>query len=122
MINKNYTYAIIGASNNKQKYGNKIIKDLIINNYKVIPINPKEEKIEGIKAYKNISEVKNKIDVVVFITPPQITREVIKEVKKMKIKKVWFQPGSNNEETIKYCQENNIEYIRDACIMIEKNN
>jgi len=59
-FNKEYTYAIIGASNSQDKYGFKIVKSLIDANFKVIPINPKEKEIYGIKCYKNLLDVKEK--------------------------------------------------------------
>jgi len=92
MINKNFLYAVVGASNNREKYGCKIFKDLLDARYKVIPINPNEKKILGKKAYHTLSDVKKTIDVVIFVTQPTVTEKVLEQVKALKIKNVWMQP------------------------------
>ena len=58
--NKNNVIALIGVTNDKNKYGNKILLDLISKGHKVVPINPKEEIIAGLKTYKNVSEMSEK--------------------------------------------------------------
>ena len=121
MINKNYIYAVIGASNDKQKYGYKVLKDFKESKYEVVPINPKEKEILGLKTYKSILDIDFKIDVVIFVVPPRITERVLKEIKKLKINKVWLQPGSESDKAIKYCKDNNIECIHSACVIVNNN-
>ena len=128
MINQDYTYAIIGASNNEEKYGNKILKDLLNKKFNLIPINPKEKEILGLNCYATLSEFyenKNKenksIDVVIFVVPPKITEKILFEVKKLNINKVWMQPGSESEKAINFCKENNLEIIYNSCIMVKTN-
>ncbi|MDR0282941.1 MAG: CoA-binding protein [Candidatus Peribacteria bacterium] len=122
MISKSFIYALVGASNAPEKFGNKIFLDLTEAGYKIIPINLKETEIAGIKAYPNLSSVKTQIDVIIFVVPPQITLEVLKEVKKMNIKNIWMQPGSESDEAIAFCAEHNINCIHNACMMIERRN
>lgn len=120
MIDKNFIYAIIGASNNPEKYGHKVMQDLLDGGHRAIPINPKDGEILGQKAYATISEVSEKIDVAIMIVPPEIGLQVLPQIKEKGIKKVWFQPGSESEEQLAYCKENDIQYIADACIMIKR--
>lgn len=121
MINKDFLYAIIWASTNPEKYGYKVFKDLLDAGYKVIPINPAEKEILWKKTYPRLSVSKKKIDVAIFVTQPTITENILKEVKILKIKKVWLQPGAQSNKAIKFCEKNNIECIHNACIMIQKN-
>jgi len=120
MFNKDNKIAIVGASNNKNKYGYKVLLDLYNSGFNVIPINPKEEKILNLKVYPNLSSVDN-VDSVVFITQPEITEKILTEVKELGIKDVWTQPGSESSKSIEYCIKNNINCIYNACIMIKKN-
>jgi len=120
MINKNFTYAIVGASNNPEKYGYKVLSDLRLVGYRAIPINPKEEEIQGVKAYKDIYAFDKKIDVVVFVVPPEVTRKILVDVLKLGIKKVWMQPGSESNESVEFCKRNGIDCIHNACIMLKK--
>lgn len=120
MINKNYTYAIIGASQNEDKYGYKVLKDLKEAGFKVIPINLKADNILGLKTYKSILDVNEKIDVAIFVVPPHVSEQMILEVDKANIKNVWLQPGAVNEKVLNYCKENDINCIHDACIMVKR--
>lgn len=109
-------YAIVGASNNEDKFGYKILKALKDKNFNVIPINPKEEFICGLKVYKNLNEVNKKIDVVNFVVPPNVTLNILEDVKKLKIKMVWFQPNSYDNRCINFCKNNRIQYINNECL------
>lgn len=116
-FNKDYTYAIVGASKNKEKYGNKIFKTLLDSGFKVIPINPKEDEIYGVKCYHNLSDIKEKIDVVDFVVPAGITLMVLEEVVELGIKKVWFQPKSFDNKVISYARRNKLKSLKDFCLL-----
>jgi predicted CoA-binding protein len=117
-----HAIAIVGASSNPDKYGFKVLVDLQVAQWCVIPINPKGGKIAGTTVYPSILQVPQKIDGVVFVTQPKVTEQVLLDVKQKGISDVWFQPGSENETAIKFCQENKINYTKDACIMVAKQN
>jgi len=120
MINRDNTYAIIGASKDSRKYGYKVFRDLKEAEYDVVPINPHEKEILGVKVYKDISNVNFKIDMVIFVVPPNITERILEDVNKLNIKEVWMQPGSESEKSIQYCKKNKMKCIHDACIIINK--
>jgi uncharacterized protein len=119
MIKKNY--AVVGASNNKEKYGYKVTKTLKELGLKVIPINPKEKEILELKVYSTLKKVKEKIDTVVFVVPPNVTEKILEEVKEVGIENVWFQPGSESEKAINFCKKNKINETHNACIMVAQN-
>jgi predicted CoA-binding protein len=120
IINKNYTYALIGASANKEKYGFKVLENLLEAGFKVIPINPKGGKILEQKVYTSINDIKQDVDVAIFVVPSQVTQVVIDDVLNKGIKKIWLQPGSENEEIIRKCEESNVICQHSACIMLEQ--
>jgi len=120
MIDKKNLYAIVGASNNEEKYGHKVFKDLLSAGYKVVPINPTEQVILGEKVYPTLFDVKQKIDVVIFVTQPSVTEKVLEQVKQLNIKNAWMQPWAQNDGAIDFCKKNNIECIHNACIMIQR--
>ena len=117
--NKNI-FLVVGATTNKEKYGFKVFRNLIYSNNKAYPINPKYESILGVDSYRTIDDFPYEFDVVIFVIPPDNVLEVLKKTKR-KIKAIWLQPGSENEEIIKYCEENNIFCVHDMCIMVQKN-
>ncbi len=121
MISKDYTYALVGASNNPEKYGYKVFKDLLEKGYHIFPVNPKWGEILGQKVFSTLDEIvtqKNTLDVVIFITPPTVSFQILQTVHKLGIKKVWFQPGASDEVCLSFCKEHSIEAVHDACMMI----
>lgn len=121
-IDKKNVIALVGASNNPEKYGNKVFLDLKNAGYQVYPINLTEDNIAGEKCYKSITELSKdkKVDLVITVVPPAITEKIIAECITLKINKVWMQPGSESEKAVKLCEDNSISQIHNMCIMIEK--
>ncbi|NYT13551.1 MAG: CoA-binding protein [Candidatus Methanofastidiosa archaeon] len=119
-LDKKNVIAIVGASDNRDKYGNIIFRDLRDAGYKVIPVNPNADIVEGEKCYHSLSEIPIKIDVVDTVVPPHITEQIVKECKKIGITKVWMQPGSESEEAIVFCKDNGIDVIYENCIMAQR--
>lgn len=119
-INKKFNYAVVGASQNPEKYGNRIYKDLLDSGYNVYPVNPKGGELYDNTVYTDLKEIPVKIDVVDFVIPPKVVITVLPQIKKMGINKIWLQPGSESDEAIKYCKDNEIECIYGACIMVER--
>jgi hypothetical protein len=120
MINKNYTYAIVGASANPEKYGYKVLADLLSAGYKVMPVNPRGGEILEQKVFEDLAELPNLPDVVIFVVQPQVAFQVLQKANELGIKKFWFQPGSESEEAKEYCREENLEAVFNACIMIQR--
>ncbi|MFH7860321.1 MAG: CoA-binding protein, partial [Candidatus Aenigmatarchaeota archaeon] len=96
-LNKNNVIAIVGVSRDPEKYGYKVYKDLKEAEYKVYPVNPNASEILGDKCYPNLESLPIKPDVVNIVVPPNITEKIVKECKKLNIKKVWMQPGAESE-------------------------
>jgi len=117
---ENTSIALIGASNDRSKYGNKIYRDLRNKGYNVTPINPKEEKIEGDKAYSSIEEMKKLPDIANFVVPPPVAMKIAQNITNLGIKHLWFQPGSESKELEDWLKNTDgIEYLINACIMVE---
>ena len=117
---ENTSIAVIGASNDRNKYGNKIYRDLRNKGYNVTPINPKEEKIEGDRAYSSIEEMKELPDIANFVVPPPVAMKIAQNITNLGIKHLWFQPGSESKELENWLKNTDgIEYLINACIMVE---
>ena len=111
-------FAVVGASSNEKKYGNIIFKNLVSRGYKVYPVNPRLDMLDGVKAYPSVSAIPEKVDVVDVVVPPKLTEELVKECKKLGITRVWMQPGAESDAAVKYCKENGIGVIYGACVMM----
>ncbi len=111
-------FAVVGASSNEKKYGNIIFKNLVSRGYKVYPVNPRLDMLDGVKAYPSVSAIPEKVDVVDVVVPPNLTEELVKECKKLGITRVWMQPGAESDAAVKYCKDNGIGVIYGACVMM----
>jgi len=118
-LDKNYLYAIIGATTNKEKYGYKVLMNLKQKGFRVVGINPKYQEIEGIKCYPALKFCPQKIDVAVFVINPQIGQQVITQCLQLGINKIWLQPGSESKQIIEFAKQNKMDIIYNACIMKE---
>ncbi|MGD8305622.1 MAG: CoA-binding protein [Ignavibacteria bacterium] len=110
--------AVAGVSRNSKKFGNVIYRELKKKGFNVIPINPHSDEVEGDKCYPNLDEVTENVDAVLINLPPQNVLEVIRDVHASGIKKVWLQRGSQSEEAVMYCKENDIDCVSNECILM----
>jgi predicted CoA-binding protein len=111
-------FAVIGATNNPEKYGNRIFKNLTKRGYEVYPVNPNLKEIEGTKCYPTLSDVPVKVDVVDFVVPPNVTESILKECKKLGLDNIWLQPGSESDAAIAFCRDNNFKVVYGTCVML----
>jgi len=116
---KQKKFAVVGSFRNETKYAYKILKTLIKKGCEVYPVNPSCSDVDGVKCYKSVSDIPFDIDVVNVVTPPSVTETIIKECREKSIKRVWLQPGAENEAAIKFCRDNNIDVIYGLCVMLE---
>ena len=112
--------ALVGASGNKSKFGYKILKDLMHKNFEMYPVSPNYEELEGLKVFKDVSELPKDTDLIVFVVPAKIGIEVAKKAYENGHRNLWFQPGAESKELetyIKSLKEVNYSFIN--CIMVE---
>ena len=89
--------AVVGASNNPEKYGNIITRDLQKRGYVVYPVNLNETVIEGLPVYRTLADLPEPVDIVDVVTPPEVTRVILKEAAAAGLPLVWLQDGSFDE-------------------------
>ena len=94
------TVAVIGASANRRKFGNKALRAFRHRGYTVVPINPHADVVEGERAYATVLDYPDPIDEATVYVPPEIGRQVIDQVATKGIKKVWLNPGADARPVI----------------------
>ena len=92
--------AVIGASSNPRKFGNRAVRAFRRQGYTVVPINPHEPEVEGLRAYKSVLDVPGPIDMATIYVPPDVGEQVIEEIAKKKIREVWLNPGAESEALV----------------------
>jgi predicted CoA-binding protein len=111
-------FAVVGATDDKNKFGYRIFMNLRNRGYEVYPVNPKLKELEGIVCYGKLSYIPVKVDVVDFVVPPAVTEKVLRECRILGLRRIWLQPGSESQSAIKFCNENNMQVVHDLCVMM----
>ncbi|MBP6467328.1 MAG: CoA-binding protein [Fusobacteriaceae bacterium] len=108
--------AVIGISPKEDRPSNKVSLELQKRAYKIIPINPNYEEVLGEKAYKDIADTNEKIDIaVLFVNSNRALEEVKKTIDK-KVSYIWLQEGVISEEAKRLAEEVGIPFMMDRCI------
>ena len=112
--------AVVGASNNPEKYGNQIVRHLVDDGHTVFPVNLRDAIILGIPAYKTVGEIAQPIDIIDIVVPPAATLDILKQLLTLDKPNVWVQPGAESEEVIKFLNDHSKEFGQityNLCIM-----
>jgi uncharacterized protein len=94
------TVAVIGASHDRRKFGNKAVRAYIESGYTVFPVNPREETVEGLKAYHSVDEIPEPVEIVSLYVPPAVGLKMLEAIAQLKPQEVWLNPGSESDELI----------------------
>ena len=109
--------AVIGASSDRRKFGNRALRAYVLQGFTVLAINPNETEVEGLKTYASVLDVPGPIDMATFYVPPDIGEKVIDEVAKKGITEVWLNPGSESDALVERARSFNIRPIQACSIM-----
>ncbi len=113
------TIALVGATDNESKYGHTIFLDLKRKGYRVYPVNPRRDTVQGEKAYSKLADIPEPPTIVNFVIPPRFTLHVLKQCLELGLMNVFIQPGAESPEVMEFVQENGFNYLANACIMVE---
>jgi predicted CoA-binding protein len=103
--------AVIGASSDRRKFGNRAVRGYAAEGYTVIPVNPHEKEVEGLKAYPTVLDVPGTIDFASFYVPPEIGLQVIEQVAQKQIPEVWLNPGADSDALVDRARQLSIRPI-----------
>jgi predicted CoA-binding protein len=110
-------WAVVGATNDTTKFGYKIYKKLKDHGYIVYPISVKYDEVDGDKAYKELRDIPEKVDVVDFVVNPRIGLSIVKQCADLDIKNIWLQPGTVSEEILQFAKNSSIEVV-EGCVLV----
>jgi hypothetical protein len=94
------TVAIIGASNSRNKFGNKAVRAYQQQGYTVYPVNLSEREIEGLPAYRSITDVPTRPDMISVYVPPSQLLKVLSEIAAKGCDELWLNPGTESPEIL----------------------
>lgn len=112
------TIAILGASTDRSKFGNKAVRAHQQMGYTVYPVNPKGGEIEGLAAFRSLAEVPpGKLDKISVYLPPNIGLQMLDEIAKRGCGELWLNPGSDSVEIVDKAQALGLNVVQ-ACSII----
>lgn len=112
-------FAVVGASADRSKYGNKVLRCYQQHGREVYPINPKAPEVEGLKAYPSLAALPVPVPAISVITPPAATEQVVREAAAAGVKHVWMQPGAESDAAIRTAESLGMSVIASGpCLLV----
>jgi predicted CoA-binding protein len=111
------TVAIIGASNDPRKFGNKAVRAFLQQGYTVYPVNPNETEVEGLDAYKSIREVPERPFMISVYVPPQVLVKLLPDIAAKGCDELWLNPGTESDEVLAEAERLKLNVVQ-ACSIV----
>jgi predicted CoA-binding protein len=108
------TVAVVGASSDRRKFGNKALRAFQAQGYRVIPVNPHESEIEGLRSYASVLDVPDAIDMATVYVQPEVTLELLPQFEQKEIPEIWINPGAESPEVLVEARRRRLNVIA-AC-------
>jgi hypothetical protein len=109
--------AVVGASSDRRKFGNKAVRAYQAEGSRVIPINPNERDVEGISTYASVLDVPEVIDVATVYVQPDVALRLLSEFERKRIPEIWINPGADSDEVLIEARRRKLNVIA-ACSII----
>jgi len=115
---QNPTVAIIGASRDRRKYGNKSVRAHVAAGFDVYPVNPNADQVEGLVCYRDVSALPVKqVDRVSLYVPPAVGMTLLEEIAAARPREVWLNPGSGSRALREAAQQLGLNVV-DGCSIV----
>jgi len=109
--------AVVGASSDRGKFGNKAVRAFQAQGHRVIPINPNEPQVEGLRTYASVLDVPEAIDMATVYVQPDIALRLLDEFEKKGIPEIWINPGAESDELLTEARRRKLNVIA-ACSIV----
>lgn len=111
------TVAVIGASADRHKFGNKAVRAFAKAGYTVIPITPHHESIEGLEAYRSVLDVPGAVDMATLYVPASVGEQLVDEIVEKGISEIWLNPGAESDALVAAFRARGLQPI-EACSIV----
>jgi uncharacterized protein len=111
------TVAVIGASNDRTRYGNMAVRAFRRAGYQVFPVNPTEPLIEGLKAYPTIKDIPGELDTVTIYVRPAVLVKLLPDIAEKGCKDLWLNPGTTSDTVLAEVERLGLNAIQGCSIL-----
>lgn len=116
---KSEAFGVVGASEDRSKYGNKVLRCYLQHKKTVVPVNPKAASVEGLACVATVADLPDTVKSISVITPPHVTEQVVEAAIARGIANIWMQPGAESAAAVERCKAAGINVIADhSCILV----
>lgn len=113
------TFAVVGASRDRSKFGNRVLRHYVARGRKAIPVHPLEKEVEGIACVASLRDLREPVDGVSVIVPPRATLGVLEDAAAMGLTRIWLQPGAEDNAVLAKADELGLELIAGGpCVLV----
>ena len=112
-------FAVVGASPDRSKYGNKVLRAYLQAGHQAYPVNPRATEVEGQASYPDLASLPGAVHGISVITPPAVTVQVIEDAARAGIQRVWLQPGAESPQALARAKELGLSVIAGGpCVLV----
>ena len=111
------TVAVIGASKDRTKFGNKAVRAFLQQGYTVYPVNPKESEIEGVPAFKSIQDVPVPLQRISVYVPPPVVLKLLPDIAAKGCDELWLNPGTESDKVLAEAERLGLNTVQ-ACSIV----
>jgi predicted CoA-binding protein len=112
------SFALVGVSSDKKKFGNYIVKEMVRRGYNLFPVHPSLQEIEGIKCYKNLKSVSGMTKGLIVSVKPANVASLVNEAVSCGFSGIWLQQGSESKEAIDVAEKAGLQIVAGKCILM----
>ncbi len=112
------TIAMAGLSRDPKSFSSTVFRELANRGYRLLPVNPRAESINGVTCYPSLSALPEKVGGVLVFTPPAQTEAVVREAAKLGIQRLWIQQGAQSPEALELCRSKGLAAVSGQCILM----
>lgn len=109
--------AVVGASRDRAKFGNKAVRAFAAAGHTVFPITPKAAEVEGLRAYRSVLDVDGPIDMVTVYVPPSVVLQLFDEFAAKHVPEIWLNPGADTDDVLAEARHRGLPVIAACSIM-----
>ena len=111
--------AVVGAGDDPTKWGGRIYRNLKAKGFRVLAVNPGRKTVDGDPCYPSVAALPEDPTIVDFVVPPRVGLEVLRECLALGLKRVWLQPGAEDDAVVEFAAAHGFAFRAHDCIMVQ---
>lgn len=112
------TLALVGISPTGKGFGNSAYKELKGRGYRVLPVHPSAESVQGDRCWHSVAELPEKVERLLVMVSPAQVEPVVREAVSAGVRQVWLQQGADSPSAVEFCRANGVQVVHGHCILM----